>query len=128
VAACLLDAAYKVVLGFQVAALGRDEAEDDHLALGNEAQGLEGAGAGVVVLQKEAVHVELVKEDLRYEVVAALRGPGGAEVAAAHVRRHGHAVGPALQGAVDGADVGLVLVLGVAAKEATCSRWRGSFR
>jgi hypothetical protein len=39
VAARLLDAAYKIVLGFEVAALGRDEAEDDHLALGHEAQG-----------------------------------------------------------------------------------------
>ena len=65
------------------------------LPLRHEAQRLEAAGALVVVLDEVAVDVELAEERLGDEVVAARGGPGGAEVAAAHVRRDRHAVRPA---------------------------------
>ena len=87
----LVDAALEVVGGFQVRALGGDQAEDDLLALRDEAEGLEAAGALVVVLQEEPVHVELREQGLGHEVVPARGGPGGAEVAAAQVRGDGHA-------------------------------------
>src|SRR4029078_8868766 len=44
----LLDPALELVLGLQLAALGRDEAEHDDLVLGDEAQRLEATGARVV--------------------------------------------------------------------------------
>ncbi len=60
-AAGLLDAALEGVLGFELASLGGDEAEDYGFALGDEAQGLEAARARVVVFEEEAVDVELVE-------------------------------------------------------------------
>jgi hypothetical protein len=83
----LLDAALELVLGLELAALGRDEAEHDDLAVRDEAQRLEAAGARVVPLHEEAVDVELAEQRLRHEVVAALGDPRRAEVALAHVRR-----------------------------------------
>ena len=55
----LVDAALEIVLVFQPARLGGDEAEHDHLALRHEAQRLEAAGALVVIFQEEAVDIEL---------------------------------------------------------------------
>src|SRR6266498_2015186 len=97
------------------AALGGDQAEHDQLALGDEAQRLEPAGAGVVVFEEEPVDPQLVEQRLGDEVVAALRRPGGPEVAAAHVGGDGHALRPARQRGVDLADVAQVQVLGVVA-------------
>ena len=74
-----------VVLALELAALGRDQAEDDELAGRHEAQRLEAARAGVVVLEEEAVDLEVVEERLGDVVVAALRHPRGLEVAAAQV-------------------------------------------
>src|SRR4051794_33401488 len=79
----LLDAALELVLGLEVPALGGDQAEDDELALGDEAQRLEAARALVVPLHEQPVHAELVEQRLGHEVVAALGHPRGAEVAAA---------------------------------------------
>ena len=102
----------------ELAALRRHEAEDHHLALRDEAQRLEAARAGVVPLHEEAVDVELAEQRLGDEVVAALGRPGGAEVAAAHVRRHRKPGRPVGERLVDVADVGLVLMLRVAADRA----------
>ena len=81
----------------------------------HEPERLEAAGALVVPLHEEAVDLELVEERLGDVLVAALGHPRGAEVAAAHVRRHGHALGPAGERLVHVADVLDVLALGVAA-------------
>src|SRR5580704_567555 len=80
-----VDAALEVVLGLQLRALGGDQAEDDHLAGRDEAQRLEAAGALVVVLQEEAVHVQLGEQGLGHEVVTTGGDPTRAEVATAHV-------------------------------------------
>src|SRR5580700_2393345 len=111
----LVDPALEGVLALQGAALGGDQAEDDHLAGRDEPQRLEPAGALVVVLQEEPVHGQLAEQGLGDEVVTALRRPRGAEVAAAHVRGDGHAVGAAGDGGVDLPDVTQVQVLGVLA-------------
>ena len=99
----------------QPAGFSGDEAEHDHLALRHEPQRLEAAGPLVVVLEEETVHVELAEQGLGDEVVAALGGPGGAEVAAAHVRGHLQVRGPSGDRVVDLADVAQVQVLGVLA-------------
>ena len=111
----LVDASLERVLVLERARLGRDEAEHDHLARRHEAQRFEPARARVVVLQKEPVDVQLGEQRLGHEVVATLGRPRRAEVAPAHVRRDVHARRPVAQGGVDVADVGLVLVLRVAA-------------
>ena len=82
-------------------ALRRHEPEHDLLSLRHEPQRLEAARALVVVLEEEAVHLEVAEERLGDEVVASLGGPRGAEVAAAQVRRHGHALGAAGERLVD---------------------------
>src|SRR5215211_7700471 len=115
VAAGLLDAALELVLVLELAALGGDQAEHDQLPLGDEPQRLESARPLVVVLQEEAVDREAAEQRLGDEVVAALGGPGGAEVAPAHVGGDRHAVGLAGQRLVDLADVALMQVLGVVA-------------
>src|SRR5690348_9665401 len=111
----LVDTALEVVLGLQLGALGGDQAEDDHLALGNEAERLEATGPFVVVLEEEPVHGQLGEQRLGHEVVAAGGDPGGTEVAAAHVRGDGHVRGLALDRVVDLLDVAQVEVLGVLA-------------
>src|SRR5204863_8858980 len=65
--------------------------------------------------EEKAVDLEVVEEALGDEVVAALRDPRRAEVAAAHVRRDRHPRWPVRERLVDVADIGLVLVLRVAA-------------
>jgi len=92
------------------------ELEAAHRAAGRqEAQGLESARALVVPLHEEAVDVELVEQHLGHVLVVAGGVPRRAEVAAAHVRRDAHARRPARDSLVEVADVGLVLVHGVAA-------------
>lgn len=59
--------------------LGGDDAEDDVLVLGEEAEGLEAAGAGVVVLEEEGVVVEGGEEllgDLFVGALAEVHGLG----------------------------------------------------
>lgn len=53
----LLDAVADELGGLELGLLGGDNAEDDVLALGEMAEGLEAAGAGVVVLEEEGVVV-----------------------------------------------------------------------
>src|SRR5436190_18114399 len=50
----LLDAALEIVLALELAALGGDDTEHDELALGQHAQRLEAAGAGIVVFHEVA--------------------------------------------------------------------------
>ena len=110
-----VDPALQFVRALQRAALGGDEAKHHHLSLRHEAQRLEAARPLIVVLQEEAVHVQLAEQCLGDEVVAALGRPGRAEVTPAHVRGHGHVRGPACDGVVDLADISQVQVLGVLA-------------
>ena len=71
----LVDPPLQLVLRLELAELGGDEAEHDGLALRQEAQRLEAARALVVLLQEEAVDLELVEERLGDEVVAAFGDP-----------------------------------------------------
>jgi hypothetical protein len=71
VAGGLVDAAFEGVLGFEGWGLGGDQAQDDQLVGGDEAEGLEGAGAVVVVFEEEAVDLEAGEDRLGDEVVAA---------------------------------------------------------
>src|SRR3972149_6802693 len=87
----LIDAPPQLVDGLKLRLLRADEAEDDHLVPGHEAQRLEAAGALRVVLEQEAVDVELLEGPLGAGLVAALRGPGAPVVAAAHVQADGEA-------------------------------------
>src|SRR5262249_57588533 len=84
------DGAVGQVRVFQFAPLGGYQAEHDHLAGRHEAQRLEAAGALVVVLEEEPVDVQLAEQRLGDEVVPAGGGPGGPEVAPAHVRGDRH--------------------------------------
>src|SRR3712207_2027471 len=59
----LVDAPLEVVLVLQLGALGGDQAQDDALARRHEAQRLEAAGAGVVVLEEETVDLQARSEE-----------------------------------------------------------------
>jgi hypothetical protein len=110
-----VDAALEVVGVFQLATLGRDQPQHDHLAGRDEPQRLETAGALVVVFQEESVHGQAAEQRLGDEVVAARGGPGGAEVAAAQMRGDGQPGRLVGQRRVDLADVAQVHVVGVLA-------------
>ena len=86
----LVDAAQDRVAAFELSGLRGDEAEHDGLALGQEAQRLEAAGALGVVLHEVAVHLDRVEQDLGDRLVAAARHEGGAEIAAAEMHRDRH--------------------------------------
>ena len=73
----------------ELGVLGGHEAQDDLLARRHAGQGSEAAGALVVELQEEGVHVLAGQKGVGHAVVAALAGPGAVEVAAAHVRVDG---------------------------------------
>ena len=98
----LVDAALDVVLLLQRAALGGDEAEHhDLVALRQEAQRLEAAGAVGVVFEEIAVVVHLAQQRLRHRLVAALGNPGRAEIAAADMGGDRHVGGLAFERRVD---------------------------
>jgi hypothetical protein len=61
------------------------------LPLGQEAQGLETAGARTVVFEEIAVDVDFVEQELGDRLVAALGDPRPREVAAAEMHADGHA-------------------------------------
>ena len=111
-----------------VAGLGGDEA-DHHalLALGQEAQRLEPAGALGVVLQEIAVVVDAGEQHLGHRLVAALRDPGRAEVAAADMGGDRH-VGRLARRRVDDAGVDLRQVVGVVAALARLLQFAPSSR
>src|SRR5215510_10663102 len=60
----LVDTSLDVIPRFQLAALGRHQAEHHRLDLGHEAQRLEPAGALSVVFHEIAVHVDGVEQEL----------------------------------------------------------------
>ena len=98
----LVDAALDVVLLLQRADLGGDEAEHhDLVALRQEPQRLEAAGAVGVVFQEIAVEVHAAEQPLGDRLVAARGHPGGFEVAAADMRGDGHVGGLRRQRGVD---------------------------
>src|SRR5438309_1304227 len=80
-----LDATLDVVLLLHDRTLRRDEAEHRHLALWQEAQGLEAAGPLAVVFEEVAGHIDLVEQEIRDRLVAAFRHPGAGEVPAAQM-------------------------------------------
>ena len=90
----LLDAPLDVVLLFERAALGCHQPEHDaFFALRQEAQRLEAAGAVGVVFEEIAVEVHRTEQPLGDRLVAALRHPGRAEIAAAHMGGDRHVRG-----------------------------------
>src|ERR1700742_4371340 len=100
-----VDPAFDIRLVFEVGALGRDQAEYDLLALGDEAERGKAAGALVVELEQKAVSGQSCETGFRDAVVGALRDPGAAGIATADVdsnRRVGSAILDAL---VDQADI-----------------------
>src|SRR6185295_6494512 len=97
----LVDPALEHVPRLELAELGRDEAEDDGLALGEEPQRPDVARALVVVFEEVAVDVHLGKQRLGDRLVAALRRPCALEVAAAQVHAQRHAGGFLRDDAVD---------------------------
>ncbi len=103
--------AMMVCLVLQAGGLGGDQAQHDLFALGHVLQRLKVAGALVVELQVEGVHVLVGKQDGRDGSVAALAGPGGVIVAAAHMGGQGQVLRSARNGQVVQAQV-LLLHLG----------------
>src|SRR5665213_525798 len=86
------DTSLEPVLRLEETPLGGDEPENDHLALGHEAQWLEASGTLVIVFEEEPVDVQLTEEGLGHEVVAALGRPVGLEVTSARVCGDRHAL------------------------------------
>ncbi len=110
----LLDALLDVGARLQPARLRRDEAEhDDLVALRQEAQRLETAGAVGVVFEEVAVVIALRQQAFRHRLVAAGRNEGRAEIAAADMRGDGHVGGLGFQRLVDAGDVGFLQVIDV---------------
>src|SRR4051812_48621832 len=94
----LVDPALDVILLLERAALGGDEPEHHGLvALRQEAQRLEAAGAVAVVFEEVAVVVHLPQQRLRDRLVTAFGNPGRAEIAAADVGGDGHVGGLAFE-------------------------------
>src|SRR3984885_1687588 len=89
VAGGLVDAAQQVVAGFQLGDFGGDQAEDHRRPWRDEAERLEAAGPFRVVLEQEPVDGHLVEQPFGDRVVAALRHPGAAVVAAAEMHGPG---------------------------------------
>src|SRR4029079_8749749 len=67
-----VDPALELVLGFELAALGGDQAEHRDRALGEKTQRLESAGARAVVFEEVPVDINLVEDELGDRLVAAL--------------------------------------------------------
>ena len=111
----LVDAALEIVLAFELAGLGRHDAEHDLLAFRQHAQRLEAAGARVVVFHEIAVHVDLVEQDLLHGVVAARAHEGRFVVAAAHVHRDRHVGGDVRHRHIDEVAVDFAELFGIVA-------------
>lgn len=97
----LLDAANDLLLVIQLRRLAAHDTQHDHLALGQMPQRAEITGARIVVLEKVHIDIQLLEERLSNGLVAALREPLAAVVAAAQVDANGHVLGPLGNGAVD---------------------------
>src|ERR1700760_862862 len=110
-----LDATLEQILVLQLGTLGGDQTEHHVLALRDEAQPLERAGALVVELQEVAVDVEVAEQCLGDEVVAPFGRPHRLVVSAAQVSGDDQIVRLAGQSPVDGGDVLLMQGVRVAA-------------
>src|SRR6185312_8098494 len=111
----LVDAALELVLAFELAALGGHDAEHHGLALGQHAQGLEAAGALIVVLHEVAVHVDLVEQDFLHRLIAAGAHEGRFVIAAAQMHRDRHVGGNVRHRGIDELAVKLAQPFGVVA-------------
>src|SRR5690606_2626804 len=86
----LVDAALEVVLGFQGAELGRDQAQHHDLAARQEAQGPEIAAAVIVVFHEIRIQMHFRQQRLGHGLVVALGRVGALEIAAAQVHGQHH--------------------------------------
>src|SRR6516162_9988984 len=110
-----LDAALELVLAFELAALGGDDAEHDELAFRQHAQRLEAARARIVVFHEISVHLDLAEQDFLHRVVAAGAHEGRFVVAAAQVHGDGHVGGNVTHRRVDEIAVELAEAFGIVA-------------
>src|SRR5262249_25953151 len=106
VLARLVDATLELVLRFELAALGRDQTEDGHLAPGQKTQRFEAAGARAVIFEKVAIHLDFVEDELGDRLVAAVRHPRAGEIAAAKMHTHCHVPRPILDRGIEELGVG----------------------
>lgn len=103
----LLDTANDLLLVVQLRRLAAHDAQHDHLAIGQMPQRAEIARSRIVVLEEVHIDIQLLEERLSHGLVAALREPLAAVVAAAQVDANGHVLGPLGNGAVD--ELGVLL-------------------
>src|SRR5215470_3433252 len=101
-----INATLELVLRFELTALGCDQTEDGHLALGQKTQRFEAAGARAVIFEKIAVHVDFVEDELGDRLVAAVRHPRAGEIAAAKMHAHRHVPRPILDRGIEELGVG----------------------
>src|SRR6266700_1751544 len=101
-----IDATLELVLRFELAALGRDQTEDGHLAPGQKTQRFKAACARAVIFEKIAVHVDSVEDELGDRLVAAVRHPRAGEIAAAKMHAHRHVPRPILDRGIEELGVG----------------------
>src|SRR5215831_15535681 len=101
VLARLVDAALELVLRFEPGALGRDQTEDGYLVPGQKTQRFKAAGARAVILEKIAVHVDFVENELSDRLVAAVRHPRAGEIAAAQMHAYRHVTRPILDRGIE---------------------------
>src|SRR5262249_25666764 len=102
-----IDPAFERVARLERRILAGEEAEDDALAVRDEAQGLEAAGARRVVFEEEDVRVEFLEQGRCHKIVAAFGAPMAAGIAPADVQADGHAGGPLCHRAIEQADIAL---------------------
>ena len=89
----LADAALEIVLRFKLAGFRGDDAEHHGLALGQQTQRLEPAGALAIVFHEIGVDADLVEQHVGDRLVAARGDEGRAEIAAAQMHGDGHVIG-----------------------------------
>src|SRR5215831_8493218 len=102
----LVDATLELVLRFELGALGRDQTEDGYLVPGQKTQWFKAAGARAVILEKIAVHVDFVENELSDRLVAAVRHPRAGEIAAAQMHAYRHVTRPILDRGIEELGVG----------------------
>ena len=115
----LVDAALDVVFPLERPGLRGDQAEDDaFVALGQEAERLEAAGALGVVFEEIAVDGEPAEQRLGHRLVAAGGNPGRAEIAAADMHGDRQVGRPAVERGIDRPGIALLQPVDVVAARA----------
>ena len=97
------------------AGLRGDQAEHHGLALRQEAQRLEPAGAVGVPFEEIAVDIDPIEQQIGDRLIAARGDEGRAEIAATHMRRDDEVARPALQRGIDHAGIDLALLVRIVA-------------